>query len=296
MGYYPSSMIMVDESPLDHTPEFKFLPGIDLMERIAVLQRPELYEADIQKHINILECRKTILLMFPNVKLYADWSNSNNTFLYHKSWWELGLRAAYNLLKLPQNIARYRAYSAQVDAEESRAYAQAVAVMAEVRIAHSNMLAAKQRFDKNNQIFIDYNDQLKVVLGTRAASGSVAELAVDHIRLETTRAQIDRLITLGEYYVSYYRLLNTLGLRKLDGRSLDELKEELADAQDRAVEMIERDQKEFDQNKAAAERRREQLEQQAADRAAEAARQEELRKINAEIDARIKAESQPVKK
>ncbi|MBO4631457.1 MAG: TolC family protein, partial [Lentisphaeria bacterium] len=103
MGYYPSPVIMVDESPLNHTPEFNFLPGIELMEQIAILQRPELYETDIQKHINILECRKTLLLMFPNVKLYADWSNSNNKFLYNQSWWELGLRAAYNLLRLPEH-------------------------------------------------------------------------------------------------------------------------------------------------------------------------------------------------
>ena len=296
MGYYPSSMIMVDESPLDHTPENKFLPDIDLMEQIAVLQRPELYEADIQKHINILELRKTILLMFPNVKLYADWSNSNNSFLYNKSWWELGLRAAYNLLKLPQNIARARAYDKQIDAEEYRAYAQAVAVMAEVRIAQGNMIAAQRKFDKNNQIFNDYNDQLKVVLGTRAASGSVAELAVDHIRLETTQAQIDRLVSLGEYYVSYYRLLNILGLRKMDARSVDELKEELQNAKERAAAVLESDRAASENNKKAAEQRKKQLEKKAADKAAEDAHQKELRKINAEIDARIKAETQPAKK
>ena len=296
MGYYPSSMIMVDESPLDHTPEYKFLPDIELMEQIAVLQRPELYEADIQKHINILELRKTILLMFPNVKLYADWSNSNNSFLYNKSWWELGLRAAYNLLRLPQNIARARAYDKQIDAEDARAYAQAVAVMAEVRIAQGNMIAAKERFEKNNQIFNDYNDQLSVVLKTRASSGSVAELAVDHIRLETTQAQIDRLTSLGEYYVSYYRLLNMLGLRSMDARSVDQLKEELYDAGARAEAVIERDRKQFDTAARTAEQNRIRRENQIADQAARDKHEAEIRKINAEIDARIKAETQPVKK
>ena len=298
MGYYPSAMIMVDESLLDHTPEYKFLPGIDLMEQIAVLQRPELYEADIQKHINILELRKTILLMFPNVKLYADWSNSNNSFLYNKSWWELGLRAAYNLLRLPQNIARARAYDKQIDAEDARAYAQAVAVMAEVRIAHGNMIAAKQRFDKNSRIFNDYNDQLSAVLKSKALSirGSVAELEVDHIRLETTRARIDSLIALGEYYVTYYRLLNILGLRSMDARSVDALKEELYDAGVRAEAVMARDRKQYDADTRAAKQKREQIKNQLADKAARDKHEAELRKINAEIDARIKAETQPEKK
>lgn len=296
MGYYPNSMIMVDESPLDHTPDFHFLPAIELMEQIAILQRPELYEADVQKHINVLELRKTILLMFPNVKLYADWSNSNNSFLYNKSWWELGLRAAYNLLRLPQNIARARAYDKQIDTEEYRAYAQAVAVMAEVRIAHGNMIAAKARFAKNNQIYNDYNEQLQVMLKTRAASGSVAELALDHIRLDTTQAQIDHLASLGEYYVSYYRLLNIMGLRKMDARSVDELKEELQLAAVRAKKVIERDQLRYSDNLIASKKRRIEQRNAEAKRKSEADRSEQIRRINAEIDARIKAEITPAKK
>jgi outer membrane protein TolC len=296
MGYYPSPFIIVDETPLNHPPRFDFLPPIDLMEQIAILKRPELYEADIQKHINVLELRKTILLMFPNVKLYADWSNSNNSFLYNRSWWELGLRAAYNLLRLPSHIARARAFDKQIDAEEYRAYAQAVAVMAEVRIAHGNLMAAQARYNKNDEIFKDYTDQQNDILKTRAASASVAQLAVDHIRLETTQAQIDRLTALGDYYVSYYRLLNILGLRKLDARSVDELKEELEDAAVRAEAVLNRDRKQFAEATAAMQSRRENTRKAEAKRKADAAHDAEIRKINAEIDARIKAESQPVEK
>ena len=293
MGYYPNSMIMVDESPLDHTPEYKFLPPMEYMEQIAILQRPELYEADIQKHINILELRKTILLMFPNVKLYADWSNSNNSFLYNKSWWELGLRAAYNLLRLPQNIARARAYDKQIDTEEFRAYAQAVAVMAEVRIAHGNMVAAKARFDKDVKIYDAYSEQLEAMLKTRAASGSVAELALDHIRLDTTQAQIDKLASLGEYYVSYYRLLNIMGLRKMDARSVEELKEELQLASVRAKAVIERDQDRYTANVLASKERQVRQKQAEDERKRQAEHDEQVRKINAEIDSRIKAEVSP---
>ena len=294
MGYYPNSMIVVDESLLDHTPEYGFLPDTTLMEQIAILQRPELYEADIQKHINVLELRKTIVLMFPNVRLYADWSNSNNSFLYNKSWWELGLRAAYNLLRLPQNIARARAYDKQIDAEEMRAFAQAVAVMAEVRIAEGNMKAAKARFEKDNQICSDYNEQLQNMLRTRVASGSVAELALVHMRLDTTSAQIDKLSSLGEYYVAYYRLLNIMGLRKMDSRSVDELKEELQSASLRAARIIEQDQMNFSEAIIAAKKRQVEKRDADAKRKADADRADQIKRINSEIDARIKAESKSV--
>ena len=231
--------------------------------------------------------------MFPNVKLYADWSNSNNSFLYNKSWWELGLRAAYNLLRLHQNIARARAYDKQIDTEEFRAYAQAVAVMAEVRIAHGNMMAAKSRFDKDVKIYDAYSEQLQAMLKTRAASGSVAELALDHIRLDTTQAQIDKLASLGEYYVSYYRLLNIMGLRKMDARSVDELKEELQLASVRAKAVIERDQDRYTANVLASKERQVRQKQAEDERKRQAEHDEQVRKINAEIDSRIKAEVSP---
>ena len=78
------------------------IPDISLLEQIAVLKRPELYETDMQKHINIIECRKTLLMMLPNVRLYGDFINNSNSFLMHQSWWELAVRAAYNVLKTPQ--------------------------------------------------------------------------------------------------------------------------------------------------------------------------------------------------
>ena len=126
-----------------------------------------------------------------------------------------------------------------------------------------------------------------------AASGSVAELALDHIRLDTTQAQIDKLASLGEYYVSYYRLLNIMGLRKMDARSVEELKEELQLASVRAKAVIERDQNLYSANVLAAKKRQVRQKEAEDERKRQAEHDEQVRKINAEIDARIKAEVSP---
>lgn len=292
MGYYPNANIFVDETVLDRVPEFRF-PEIGVMEQVAILQRPELYETDIQKHINILECRKTILLMFPNVKIYADWSNSSNSFLYNKSWWELGVRAAYNLLKLPQQVAMYRAYATQVETEEMRSYAQAVAVMAQVRIAYGNLISARERYDLDRKVYTAYDEHLQSALKNRAIGGALSQLEIDHIRLATTQTSIDSLISLGEYYVAYYRLLNVMGLRKIDARSAEELAEELQDAAVRASTSIADARVEFDEQQARA-MTRALAYRQSQQRVDNNKRQAEFKaKVNAEIDARIKAESVP---
>lgn len=247
LGLYPSAEIQVEESILDKVPDFK-LPEMILMEQIALLKRPELYEIDMQKHINILECRKTIVTMFPNVRIFLDFTNSTNGFLYHYSWWEIGIRAAYNLLKLPQQIARYRAYSSQVDAEEYRTYAQAIAVMAQVRIANSNLVSCKEKLDIATRFNNIYSDNLKRAEQRNSTSGELSQLEMDHIRLSTAETEVERYIALGNYYVSYYRILNILGIENLHDKTVDELKQELNEERTKASAELEKAKQEYDQN------------------------------------------------
>ncbi|MBO5688339.1 MAG: TolC family protein [Lentisphaeria bacterium] len=250
MGMYPAGKLVVNDAVLKDAPDFN-LPDIELMEQIALLQRPELYEIDIQKHINIIECRKTILQMFPNVRIYGDFTNSTNSFLYHMSWWELGVRAAYNLLKLPKQIATYMAYSRQVEAEELRTFAQAIGVMAQVRIAHANMFSTKERYNIDNENYRTYASQLKTAIATKQTAGALSTLELVHMRLETAETEIERLLSLGNYYISYYRLLNALGVRDLNAKTQKELKAELAQARERAQEELAKAQAEYDEKRVA---------------------------------------------
>ena len=250
MGMYPAGKLVVDDAVLRNAPDFN-LPEIELMEQIALLQRPELYEMDIQKHINIIECRKTIVQMFPNVRIYGDFTNSSNSFLYHMSWWELGVRAAYNLLKLPKQIATYMAYSRQVEAEELRTFAQAIGVMAQVRIAHANMFTTKERYNIDNENYRAYASQLKTAIATKQTAGALSTLELVHMRLETAETEIERLLSLGNYYISYYRLLNALGVRDLNVKTVKELKAELAQARERAREEMAKAQAEYDEKRVA---------------------------------------------
>lgn len=245
LGLYPDTEIIVDDSVLDTVPEFDF-PEMELMEQIALMKRPELYEIDMQKHINVLECRKTLVMMFPNVRMFVDFTNSDNTFLYHSTWWEIGIRAAYNLLKLPQYISRYQAYSAQVDSEEARTYAQAIAVMAQVHIAYANLAAVREQLELDTRVNAAYQKHLEKAEGSSEVSGELSKLELAHIRLATAETEIEKYISLGNYYVAYFRILNTLGIENLHEATVDELKKQLEDERIRAAEELERAKLEYE--------------------------------------------------
>ena len=251
MGLYPNAKIKVDDSILDKVPEFT-LPEIELMEQIALMKRPELYEIDMQKHINVLECRKTLVSMFPNVRMFIDFTNSSNSFLYHNSWFEIGVRAAYNLLTLPRQIARYKAFSAQVDAEEYRSYAQAIAVMAQVRMVNANLAATRERFEIDNRIYEAYRKNLNKAEASKRISSDLSQLELDHMKLVTAETEIEKYLALGNYYVSYFRVLNTLGIENLHKTTVEGLKKTLAEERVRAAEELKKAEKEFNAKKSAA--------------------------------------------
>lgn len=249
LGMAPSGKILVVDSYLDKLPDYE-LPDIEMMEQIALFKRPELYEIDIQRHINILEVRKEIIMMFPNVRLFYDFTNSSNSFLYHMNWWELGIRAAYNLLKVPMRVSRAIAMNKQVKADEKRSFAQAIAVMAQVRIAHANLMATKQRYDIDAKTYKAFSDNLAQAKRTVRA-GDLSNLQLDHIRLATAETEIERLMSMGNYYVSYYRMLNAIGINSISAKSIASIRRELEDAKRRAAKELELARREYNARMAA---------------------------------------------
>ena len=250
MGMAPSGKIVVEDAYLNSLPSYE-LPDIELMEQIALFKRPELYEIDIQRHINILEVRKEIVMMFPQVRLFYDFTNSSNSFLYHMNWWELGIRAAYNLLKIPVHVSRAMAMNDQVAADEKRGFAQAIAVMAQVRIAHANLQATKERYEIDAKTHKAFAENLAQARRT-VRSGDLSQLQLDHIRLATAETEIERLMSLGNYYVSYYRMLNAVGINSISAKNITHIRAELELAKRRAAKELELARREYKARMAAA--------------------------------------------
>ncbi len=229
MGYFPNQDIKVDASALKKFTKVK-LPDIELMEKIALLQRAELYQLDVNRHITVNEARKAILMMFPNVRIFVNFNHSSNSFLYYQSWWEIGARAAYNLLKLPQQVARYQSIEHQIDANMTRTMALSIGIISQVRIAQASMIEAEERYDINRKVYETYSKNLKYAKANIRVSGAISKLELDRIELETAETKIDCIVSLSRYYVAYYQLLNMIGVKNLGKENLARLGDELAKA------------------------------------------------------------------
>jgi outer membrane protein TolC len=226
MGFAPFGEIRVDSSALAKLNEID-LPDIGLLERISLTERPELYNLDIQSNITLNEARKAILMMLPNVQMIGDFNNSSNSFLLHTSWWEIGVRAAYNVLKLPQQIAKYRSLNGEINELEMQTLSMTIGVMAQVRISFAEMQESKERYELDEKVYQIYYQHLEYAIGSFNVGGALSQLEVDRMKMETAEAQIQRTQSLGYYYVAYYRLMNAVGLNSMDAETIKKLKEKI---------------------------------------------------------------------
>ena len=237
MGYYPTDEIKVDISAMHEFTELT-VPNIEFLEEVALIERPELFQIDIQSHITLIEARKTIITMFPNVQLFLDFTNSSNPFLYHYNWWEMGARAAYNLLKLPQKLEHYYALEAEGDQLDAQSVALSVGVLAQVRIAHANLTEVRERYDLSEDLLGVYKQHESVAKLHSKSAGALSEIELSRIKIETEQRSIERTQALGNYYLAYFRLLNSLGIGSLAPSELEVLKSRVEESIRHSIEDI----------------------------------------------------------
>ncbi len=223
MGYLPLEKIQVNTDFLSNY-NIQDVPPVDKLEELALRQRPELSRLDIQSHINAIEIQKSIIQMFPNVKLFTDWQHSSNPFLYNQSWWEIGCKATYDLLKLPTKVMKTVGHYKQSEVLEMRTKALSLAVMAQVRIAHANLQEMCKMYDFRTKTCDIYIRSLELAKSSFWAGGSnLSKFDIDRLELETAEKKIQKVRALGNCYLAYYRLLNAVGVRSFDALAKNEV-------------------------------------------------------------------------
>jgi len=210
IGFAPMNIIKVDVSVLDSLPNMELI-DVEKLERIALNYRPELYEADIQKDILAIEAKKELLSLLPNVEAFSNYNKSTNTYLYNKGWSSAGIRASYNLLKVPAKAMKREATKSTMEKMDDEILAKSMAIMAQVRLAHAGIKEAEESFWIVRDIDEKYQQHLIAARNQRNTTGAVSDLDINKLELEAEGVSIEKAQAVSSYHLSYYRLLNAIG-------------------------------------------------------------------------------------
>ena len=244
MGYNPGGELKLVSPVLENVPELGsavsgkevsggeklILPELQMLEKIALLNRPELAGKDGREGVSSIECVKVILELFPRLRLFLHYSGHEEDFLYNRSWWNLGIAASLNLLNLPSKVVELYARSKALQAEKVATYGKSIAVISQVRLAHSELercAAALRQSDWENRVLVENARRGK----SNAKAGGIAET---RIQIQNLMTRLKHLEDVKNFYYAAGRLLNTLGLDNFDASNIRACQKLLADAEDAA--------------------------------------------------------------
>ncbi len=177
---------------------------VEELERIAMVNRPEILENDYKHRISTLEIKKSFLNMLPGLELEAGYSHDSNKYLYNNDWLEAGTNVAWNifdgLLTGPANI---KAAKSKVEVDVMGRRALSMAILAQVHLAYQRYHLIKEEYSVSKQLN-EINEQLQSHSSREKEAGSVHEMTLIH---DATNALLARM----RDHMGYADLQNAAG-------------------------------------------------------------------------------------
>jgi len=176
---------------------------LEQMEYKALLQRPELLEADYNERISVSETRKAILRMLPGIEFSVGGHTDSNSFLVSNSWIDGGARLTWNLMNLLSGPSQYKIATSQVEIGQAQRIALSMAILTQVHVAYHDFYSRKRQYELSDQLQ-DIDARIYEQTMNQAKSGSQSQLA--EIRSATASL-------MAEYrsYQNYASLQNSCG-------------------------------------------------------------------------------------
>lgn len=119
---------------------------LESLEEQALLNRPELIEADYQKRISAAETKKAMARLLPGIELSLGNHYDSNKFTVNNHWVDGGVRVTWNLLNLLTGPGNLDAAKMQEEVTDAQRLALNMAVLSQVHIAYRDLIGKKREF------------------------------------------------------------------------------------------------------------------------------------------------------
>lgn len=168
------------------------VPGLcdtlSAMEEKALLQRPELIEADYNERISTADVRKSILRMLPGIELSVGGYYDSNSLLVNSNWVEGGARMTWNLLSLLSGPSQYKLAKGQSELVKAQRMALSMAILTQVHIAYQNYRTQVRQYELAGEL---RDVEKKIYEQTRNAAVTGSQSRINEIRTATSSLMAD---------------------------------------------------------------------------------------------------------
>ena len=270
--------------------------AIEELENFALINRPELREADYQMRISSAEVKKAMARMMPGIELQIGADYDSNRFLLNNDWSDAGLRITWNLFNLFSGPANKRRAEAQVEVDQIRRLSLSMAVLSQTNIAYQRYLLARSNYKLASNI-LKVKNQIAEQEKIRVEANQSDQLSLIRRKSEALVARMQNDLALADLQNAIGRMLNSVGMDPLpstvEGHEVAILSEAISAHQETLESMLVQPQMDPDAYDEIASRLKAEMEAREAEQARQAAiaaREQALKDKQAAEQAAIEAE------
>lgn len=184
--------------------------NLAVLEDTALMNRPELREEDLRRRISADETRRQLMLAFPNLTLGIGRQYDSNSLLYNNDWVEGSARISWNLLRVLSAPAVKKAGERQLEVDDARRQALAMAVMTQMRIAVLRYGLARSDLDLA-QKSLDVDSRVAAVARSGVTARAETELELVRATARSVVSKYQRAIAYANAQAAYARIQHSLG-------------------------------------------------------------------------------------
>ena len=204
------------------------------MESMAVRQNADLMEERLNVRIALIETKKTMARLFPNLSFNYGVNYDTDSFQVNNRWNEAGVQLSFNLFNIFTADMQNKLAAAGVSLAEQRRVTALMTVITQVHLARLGLINATSQYSRSEEIW-----QTDRKLAEHIAK---REEAQTQSRLERVSSETSAILSLLRRYqalahaqIAEARLLATLGkdpvIGSVDQLSLNELTAAIAAAE-----------------------------------------------------------------
>ncbi len=209
---------------------------IDEMERVALVNRPELREEGYNTRIAQQEGRRALLRLVPGINLLTSLNSDSNSYLLYNNWQESSARMAVSFIRLLSIPGVMKLNEAQAEIAETRRLATTMAVLAQVQIAAQQYAIASKNYQRASSL-ADVNRRIAAVSADARAAESASDLDIIWEKANAALSELRRNRAYADLQNADASIYVTLGLDPLpDGIETTDIGALVAAIRERSAE------------------------------------------------------------
>jgi outer membrane protein TolC len=184
------------------------------MEYKALMQRPDINEANLQERISVNEVKKAIARILPGLEFNVGPHYDSNSFLHNHDWSEGGMRVTWNLLNILSAPANIKVAKKQVEVSQVQRMALNMAVLTQVHLSYRDYTGRVRQYALAQKL---YDIDRRINEQTKAGAANDAQSKLNAIRSGASEMMADyrRYQNYSALQASYAQMIATLGVDPL---------------------------------------------------------------------------------